>query len=242
MQTKFGSLIVDGSGKIGGHVASKNKAGNFLRTKVKPTKSNSIGSVNQRNIFKKINYLWKSLTYDEVHSFNTASSDYFFTNAFGDKKKLTGYQLFVSINQNLFYLNKPPIRQYQMPKKAIDAFITATTKISMNINDQLDFAMFSPDMAMITIYELQYKRNRIDVFTKPHLFGKYYYVNYIQHFFIKPYDEIITNNNDGPAEKTQFDVILRSAGKAEIKMTCRYVDLTTGESVDVNIHDITLNL
>ena len=36
MKTKFGAIIVAGSGKINGFVASKNRAGAYLRTKVTP--------------------------------------------------------------------------------------------------------------------------------------------------------------------------------------------------------------
>ena len=37
MKIKFGSEVVDGRGKIGGHVYSKNKGGAYKRTKVTPS-------------------------------------------------------------------------------------------------------------------------------------------------------------------------------------------------------------
>jgi len=37
MKMKFGAIVVDGRGKIGGHVASKNRGGAYLRTKVTPS-------------------------------------------------------------------------------------------------------------------------------------------------------------------------------------------------------------
>jgi hypothetical protein len=36
MKVLFGAIVVDGRGKIGGHVMSKNRAGAFMRTKVTP--------------------------------------------------------------------------------------------------------------------------------------------------------------------------------------------------------------
>jgi len=34
MKTLFGAIVVDGRGKLGGHVASKNRHGSYFRTKV----------------------------------------------------------------------------------------------------------------------------------------------------------------------------------------------------------------
>ena len=39
---KFGALVVDGRNKIGGQVASKNRAGAYLRNKVTPSKKRTI--------------------------------------------------------------------------------------------------------------------------------------------------------------------------------------------------------
>jgi len=37
MKTLFGAIVVDGRGKLGGHVASKNRHGSYFRTKVSPS-------------------------------------------------------------------------------------------------------------------------------------------------------------------------------------------------------------
>ena len=37
MKIKWGALVVDGRGKLGGHVAAQNRGGSYLRTKVTPS-------------------------------------------------------------------------------------------------------------------------------------------------------------------------------------------------------------
>jgi len=39
MKTLFGAIVVDGRGKLGGHVASKNRHGSYFRTKVSPSQT-----------------------------------------------------------------------------------------------------------------------------------------------------------------------------------------------------------
>jgi len=37
MKIKFGSIVVNGSGKLGGHVYSSNRGGNYVRTLATPS-------------------------------------------------------------------------------------------------------------------------------------------------------------------------------------------------------------
>jgi hypothetical protein len=46
MKMKFGAIVTEGRGKIGGHVASKNKSGAYLRTKVTPVNRQSVAQSN----------------------------------------------------------------------------------------------------------------------------------------------------------------------------------------------------
>jgi hypothetical protein len=105
MQTKFGAIIVDGSGKIGGHVATKNRNGNALRTKIKPSNKNSIDQQAIRSIFAQVAKKWLSLTPEQVQAWNAAAENSSYSNSFGDKKKLTGRALFQQVNSNLLMCN-----------------------------------------------------------------------------------------------------------------------------------------
>jgi len=59
MKTLFGAIVVDGRGKLGGHVASKNRHGSYFRTKVSPSQPASQYSANVRARFTTISQAWR---------------------------------------------------------------------------------------------------------------------------------------------------------------------------------------
>lgn len=101
MKIKWGALIVAGSGKIGGHVASKNRGGAFLRTKVTPSNPQSVRQMTVRGIFAAISAGWSSLTNDQRASFDGFVSAYSSTDIFGDIRNPSGKNLYQKLNQNL---------------------------------------------------------------------------------------------------------------------------------------------
>jgi len=105
MQTKFGAIIVEGRGKTNGHVATKNRNGNALRTKIKPANKRSVDQMHQRANFAAIAGKWNSLTVEQIMAWNAAAENAFYSNAFGDKKKYTGRALFQKINLNILLGN-----------------------------------------------------------------------------------------------------------------------------------------
>jgi hypothetical protein len=101
MKIKFGSFIVAGSGKIGGHVASKNRGGSYLRTKVTPNNPQTVAQMSVRGIFASISSLWSSLTQGQRDSFDGFVAAYSTTDIFGDIRNPSGKNLFQRLNQNL---------------------------------------------------------------------------------------------------------------------------------------------
>ena len=59
---KFGMMMTDASGKLGGQVFSKNRGGSYVRTKVTPTNPQSTAQMSIRGIFASISSRWSSLT------------------------------------------------------------------------------------------------------------------------------------------------------------------------------------
>lgn len=98
MKIKFGAIVVDGRGKIGGHVASKNAAGAYLRTKVTPTNPQTARQSFVRALFASITAAWSSLTSSQIAAWNEAVADWTSTNIFGDLKKPSGKALFQRLN------------------------------------------------------------------------------------------------------------------------------------------------
>lgn len=93
MKTKFGAIIVDGRGKIGGHVASKNRGGAYLRTKVTPANAQTSAQNQVRNLFTSLTQGWRGLTQAQRDAWNAAVLDYSRTDIFGDIRNPSGINL-----------------------------------------------------------------------------------------------------------------------------------------------------
>ena len=123
MKVKYGALIVDGRGKLGGHVASKNKGGSYLRTKVTPGNPQSVDQQIVRNQFTASSQAWKGLTAAQRLAWNSAVSNFVGTDIFGDSKTLSGFQLFVKINNYIRFIGETPIAVPPLPA-SVPAFLT----------------------------------------------------------------------------------------------------------------------
>lgn len=116
MKLKFGAIVVAGSGKIGGHVASKNRAGAFLRTKVTPSNPRSTSQTAVRNRLASLSQAWRSLTEDQRKAWDGAVDNFKRSNVFGDIKIPSGFNLYQRLNNNILVLggtiiDTPPVPQ-----------------------------------------------------------------------------------------------------------------------------------
>lgn len=110
---KFGMMMTDARGKLGGQVFSKNRAGAYVRTKVTPVNGRTIDQMFNRNILGSLSAGWNDLTQAQINAWNGAVSDWQKTDVFGDLKKPTGKNLYTSLNKNLLQsgqvaINLPP--------------------------------------------------------------------------------------------------------------------------------------
>lgn len=98
---KFGMMMTDASGKLGGQVFSKNRGGSYVRTKVTPLNPRTTAQSNVRGIFAAISSDWSSISESDRASFNGFVNDYARTDVFGDLRNPSGKALFQRLNQNL---------------------------------------------------------------------------------------------------------------------------------------------
>lgn len=101
MKAKWGMFITDGRGKVGGHVASKNRSGSYIRTKVTPTNPQTSFQATVRNRVAAFSQAWRGLTQSVRNSWNEAVDNFQSTNVFGDKFSPSGLNLYVKLNANL---------------------------------------------------------------------------------------------------------------------------------------------
>ena len=143
MKLKFGAIVTDGRGKIGGHVASKNRAGAYLRTKVTPSNPNTVAQMQARSILASLSQMWQTLTDSQRSGWNEAVKEWGTTDIFGDIKKPSGINLFVKLNSNLLNVGIPILSD--VPAKSevpavivLDATYTISTdNISIIFNNGL---------------------------------------------------------------------------------------------------------
>jgi hypothetical protein len=101
MKGKFGMIIVDGRGKLGGHVLTKNRQGAAARTKVTPINRRSNSQQNARSTFTNLSQDWRDLSQADRDAWNSAAGDFKKTNIFGDSYSPTGKNLYAIVNSNL---------------------------------------------------------------------------------------------------------------------------------------------
>lgn len=101
MKVKFGMMMVDGRGKLGGQVASKNRSGSYVRTKVTPSNPRTIFQMAGRQVLASFSKNWSGLLTDAQRaSWNEAanSDSWNRQDIFGDSKRPTGKNLYTSVN------------------------------------------------------------------------------------------------------------------------------------------------
>jgi len=123
MKIKFGSIVVDARNKIGGHVASKNRFGSYIRTKVTPTNPRTSYQIQSRARLASLSSGFRSLTQSQIKAWNDAARLFQKTDVFGDLKTNTGLQLYVGLNYNLLLTGQSTINTPPMPKQTAVVYV-----------------------------------------------------------------------------------------------------------------------
>ena len=115
MKIRFGALVTDGYGSVGGQTVSKNHYGRFLRTKVDPALVQNAYTTARRNEFLRLSQNWKALSQENRDLWNTATESYTFTDSMGVEYHPIAKNLYVSLNLNLFTIGEsetdsPPVK------------------------------------------------------------------------------------------------------------------------------------
>lgn len=123
MKAKFGAIVVAGSGKVGGHVFSKNRGGAYMRTKVTPSNPNTVAQQNVRAVLSSLSQSWGALSDAERLAWQGAVNDWSSTDIFGDIKNPSGINLYVRLNSVLLnsgqaIITVPPLKE-EMPYSEI---------------------------------------------------------------------------------------------------------------------------
>lgn len=141
MKTKFGAIIVDGRGKVGGHVASKNRGGSYIRTKTTPTNARTSYQQAIRATFGSLAQAWRGLLEAERQAWNAAVADYAKTDIFGDLRNPSGINLYQKLNNNLISVGLTAISSPPLPQ-AVPAVVIS--QVNAYDTDQTVSVVFAP--------------------------------------------------------------------------------------------------
>lgn len=123
--------MTDGRGKLGGQVASKNRSGAYVRTKVTPTNPSTSYQSAVRQRLASLSKEWGGLTERQRVAWNAAanSGQWNKNDIFGDARRPTGKNLFTGIN--LVSLETTNTLLVDVPRKANFAqFRVSTVNVS----------------------------------------------------------------------------------------------------------------
>jgi len=131
----------DASGSVGGSTYSKNRGGIYLRTRVKPTNPQTVAQATVRNSLGGFSSAWRDLSDSQREGWNTGALNFPYQNALGLTKILSGQQLFILVNRNLFEIGEPGINNIPSPEATpgVDSLaLTATDAPTLSL-------AFTPD-------------------------------------------------------------------------------------------------
>lgn len=98
---KFGMMMTDARGKLGGHVFTKAKSGATIRTKVSPLNPKTSAQSEARGALGANSQAWRTLSETQRLAWNSAAQEVSKTNAFGDTYFPSGKNYFTAVNNNL---------------------------------------------------------------------------------------------------------------------------------------------
>lgn len=98
---KFGAIVTDMRGKLGGHVFQKGNQSRVMKTGTLPKgRKTSIVQV-RNNQLAQLRSDWNDLTVTNKQAWQLAAPNYTFKSKFGDQQAYNGYQFFLFLNMNL---------------------------------------------------------------------------------------------------------------------------------------------
>lgn len=115
---KFGMMMTDARGKLGGQVFSKNRSGAYTRTKVTPVNPQSSYQVAVRNAFTSFAQNFRALTASQIQAWNAAVVNFVGTDIFGDSRTPSGINLYTRLNLNLDNAGQAAISTPPLPTGA----------------------------------------------------------------------------------------------------------------------------
>jgi len=109
MLTKLSGILSDVDGKLGGSCFARNRYGLYMKNWVTPFNPQSPYQSLVRNNFRSLVILWQSLTEEQHYLWNELGKKVNDKNKLGETFHPSGFNIFLTLNQNLFLIGQTPI-------------------------------------------------------------------------------------------------------------------------------------
>lgn len=159
---KWGMMVVDGRGKLGGHVLTKSRNGATARTKVTPANPQTSYQQANRAAFGQLSSSWANLTEAQRKAWNAAVDEWQKTNIFGDLKSPSGRDLYIGLNRNILQTGGTPNPEPGLKEGILPNAITS-----------LDFDDVNEEIQISLQTALRGNESVFVYFTRPMSAGRY---------------------------------------------------------------------
>lgn len=127
---KFGAIVTDMRGKLGGHVFQKGNQSRVMKTNRSPRKTNTEFN-NTGNVgVARMRSAWAALSFTVQNQFRLAAANFPQSNKFNDVIVYSGYQFFLFLNGAKSYFNMPLV----LSVTGINNTVLRSTFTGVNIN------------------------------------------------------------------------------------------------------------
>lgn len=215
MKLKLSALVSEVRGKLNGSVASRNRAGAYLRNKVTPVNPNTSFQATVRARLAARAQAWKGLTEAQRDAWNSAVSDFAKTDVFGDLQNPSGFNLYCGINNNLVNIGESVLTTPPVPA-AIANFTSFTMAAATGL--QTLTLTFAPAIAAT---------EKVLLFATPALSpGK----NFVNSEF-RQIDVLVNGDTSPHSAETEYIARLGAIGAQGLKITCKMVPVSVASGV-----------
>lgn len=146
---KLTAIVDNISGKLNGTVFAKNKGGNYMRSKSKPSNPKTAAQMAVRAQFGAISSAWKNLTENARSAWRESASSFPYINRLGDSKILSGFALHQKLNTNLELIGEDALTFPPEPISPVN-FTSVTLTASVDSEDDHVFGILAPLAAVDT--------------------------------------------------------------------------------------------
>lgn len=155
MKVKFASIISDARGKVGGSIFARNASGAYVRGYVNPVNPRTSLQMAQRTRFGQIAQAWRNLSDGARESWEAARNDWPQQDSLGSTIRLTAFQLFSKLSNNLALVNIP-FPEFAPLKGQVEGFISLSVSLLANNNMEMAAELGSlnvvPENSVMLLY------------------------------------------------------------------------------------------